>query len=61
LLKKLMIIPALIFIIFGDSNTKLAKTPESLNWSREIHEKVRFIYNYSTNFTLNKILIPEKI
>ena len=56
-----MIIPALIFFIFGGSNTKLAKTPEGLNWSRAIHEKVRFIIHYSTNFTLNKILNPEKI
>ena len=61
MLKKSMIIPALIFFIFGGSNTKLAKTTEGLNWSREIHEKVRFINHYSTNFTLNKILNPEKI
>ena len=56
-----MIIPTLIFFIFGGSNTKFAKTPEGLNLGREIHEKVRFINHYSTNFTLNKILNPEKI
>ena len=40
---------------------KLAKTPEGLNWGREIHEKVRFKYHYSTNLTLDKILNPEKM
>ena len=56
-----MIISALIFFIFGGSNTKFAITPEGLNWGRAIHEKVRFINHYSTNLTLNKILNPEKI
>ena len=40
---------------------KLAETPEGLIWGREIHEKVRFKYHYSTNLTLDKILNPEKM
>ncbi len=40
---------------------KLAETPEGLAWGREIHEKVRLKYHYSTNLTLDKILNPEEI
>ena len=40
---------------------KLAETPEGLIWGREIHEKVRFKYHFSTNLTLDKILNPEKM
>lgn len=41
--------------------TKLAETPEGFNWGREIHEKVRYKYHYSTNLTIDKILNPEKM
>ena len=41
--------------------TKLAETPEGLIWGREIHEKLRYKYHYSTNLTLDKILNPEKM
>ena len=40
---------------------KLAETPEGLSWGRDIHEKVRLKYHYSTNLTLDKILNPEEI
>ena len=41
--------------------TKLAETPEGLALGREIHEKVRLKYHYSTNLTLDKILNPEEM